>query len=79
MTIKLKLTKLTLGTILSFALTGGLIACQPNSNNASSNFEGPGGGETVRSAHSSLLEERFQTEIVNIGMEKLDYKIAPFE
>ncbi len=31
-------------------------------------------GVEVKSAHSSLLEERFQTEIVNIGLRKLGYK-----
>ena len=35
----------------------------------------PGQGVTVQSAYSSLLEERFQTDIVNIGLEKLGYKI----
>ena len=34
----------------------------------------PGTGVQVRSGHSSLLEERFQTEIVNIGLRKLGYK-----
>ncbi|MDJ0615756.1 MAG: glycine betaine/L-proline ABC transporter substrate-binding protein ProX [Calothrix sp. MO_192.B10] len=34
----------------------------------------PGTGVQVQSAHSSLLEERFQTEIVNIGLRKLGYK-----
>ncbi|MEC4816316.1 MAG: glycine betaine/L-proline ABC transporter substrate-binding protein ProX [Scytonema sp. PMC 1069.18] len=34
----------------------------------------PGEGVKVQSAHSSLLEERFQTEIINIGLRKLGYK-----
>ena len=36
----------------------------------------PGKGVNVQSVHSSLLEERFQTEIVNIGLRKLGYKTS---
>jgi len=36
----------------------------------------PGKGVTARSAHSNLIEEHFQTEIVNIGLEELGYRIA---
>ncbi|NET01939.1 MAG: glycine betaine/L-proline ABC transporter substrate-binding protein ProX [Sphaerospermopsis sp. SIO1G1] len=35
----------------------------------------PGTGIEIKSAHSSLLEERFQTEIVNIALKKLGYEI----
>lgn len=31
----------------------------------------------VRSAHSNWIEEQFQTDIINIGLEKLGYKIIP--
>ena len=43
----------------------GLIACQPTSpvNNK------------IRVAHSNWIEEHFQSEIVNIGLEKLGYQI----
>jgi glycine betaine/proline transport system substrate-binding protein len=34
----------------------------------------PGTGIEIKSAHSSLLEERFQTEIVNIALRKLGYE-----
>ncbi len=34
----------------------------------------PGRGIRVKSAHGTLIEERFQTEIVNIGLRKLGYK-----
>ena len=34
----------------------------------------PGVGVEVQAAHSSLQEERFQTEIINIGLRKLGYK-----
>ncbi|ERN43144.1 ABC-type proline/glycine betaine transport system, periplasmic component [Rubidibacter lacunae KORDI 51-2] len=37
--------------------------------------ETPGAGTTVTAAYS-VLEERFQTEIVNIGLEQLGYEIA---
>jgi len=36
----------------------------------------PGKGVKARSAHSNWTEEHFQTEIVNIGLEKLGYQIA---
>ncbi|MDJ1170877.1 glycine betaine/L-proline ABC transporter substrate-binding protein ProX [Roseofilum sp. BLCC_M154] len=32
---------------------------------------------TIRSAHSTWLDEIFQTEVVNIGLEQLGYQIAP--
>ncbi|MDJ0733376.1 MAG: glycine betaine/L-proline ABC transporter substrate-binding protein ProX [Nostocaceae cyanobacterium] len=34
----------------------------------------PGKGVKVESAHGTLQEERFQTEIINIGLRKLGYK-----
>ena len=34
----------------------------------------PGTGIKVKSAHSSLIEERFQTEIINIGLRELGYE-----
>ncbi|MDJ0676544.1 MAG: glycine betaine/L-proline ABC transporter substrate-binding protein ProX [Calothrix sp. MO_167.B42] len=34
----------------------------------------PGIGVEVQAAHSALQEERFQTEIINIGLRKLGYK-----
>ena len=46
------------------ALIMGLIACQPTST-----------VKKIRSAHSNWIEEHFQTEIANIGLEKLGYQI----
>ncbi|MFB2919548.1 MULTISPECIES: glycine betaine/L-proline ABC transporter substrate-binding protein ProX [Aerosakkonema] len=37
----------------------------------------PGKGITIRPGTSDWIEDRFQTEIINIGLEKLGYKIAP--
>lgn len=34
----------------------------------------PGTGVKIQSAHGSLVEERFQTEIINIGLRKLGYQ-----
>ena len=46
------------------ALVVGVIACQPTSP-----------VKKIRSAHSNWIEEHFQTEITNIGLEKLGYQI----
>lgn len=35
----------------------------------------PGMGKTARPGYTGLLEERFQTEVINIGLEKLGYKV----
>ena len=64
--------KLIFIAALSSVLTG-LIACQPASQ--SNNDRSSGQAVNIRSAHSSWIEESFQTEIVNIGLEKLGYKI----
>lgn len=37
----------------------------------------PGNGVTVRSGTSDWIEDRFQAEIINIGLERLGYKTAP--
>ncbi|OJJ24915.1 glycine betaine ABC transporter substrate-binding protein [Roseofilum reptotaenium AO1-A] len=58
-------------TILS--LTMGLAGCyttQNSTQNSSLNEV------TIRSAHSTWLQEIFQTEVVNIGLRKLGYKVA---
>ena len=60
-----QLRKLAWGTILTGMLIG-FIACQSTS---------PVKKTIVRSAHSNWIEEHFQTEIVNIGLEKLGYQI----
>ncbi|MGK7876638.1 MAG: glycine betaine/L-proline ABC transporter substrate-binding protein ProX [Xenococcaceae cyanobacterium] len=65
--------KLILVTALAALLTG-LIACQPAPQSTENN-RSPGQGVSIRSAHSNWIEEYFQTEIVNIGLEKLGYQV----
>jgi glycine betaine/proline transport system substrate-binding protein len=65
--------QLILLTALASVLAG-LMGCQPTSNN---NDSSSGQAVSIRSGHSSWIEEHFQTEIVNIGLEKLGYKIEP--
>lgn len=65
---------LILLTALPTVLTG-LIACQPAPQSID-NDRSPGQAVSIRSAHSSWIDERFQIEIVNMGLEKLGYKIA---
>jgi glycine betaine/proline transport system substrate-binding protein len=56
------------------ALLVAAIACQ-STPQAPKEAALPGQGASVRSANSGLLEEQFINEIVNIGLEKLGYKI----
>ena len=68
-----QLKKLKFATAITFLLIG-LIACktEPQANQGQAL---PGKGVTIRTAHSNWIEEHFQTAIVNIGLEKLGYKI----
>ncbi|NES81998.1 MAG: glycine betaine/L-proline ABC transporter substrate-binding protein ProX [Moorea sp. SIO2B7] len=75
--MKLSLQKFSFTAPLT-ALLISLMACQPTStpNNSQSKTSGktlPGQGITVRSA-VNVQEEEFQTEIVNIALEKLGYQ-----
>lgn len=63
--MKQQLRQLALGITLTILLIG-LIACQSTSSVKKTK---------VRAAHSNWIEEHFQTEIVNIGLEKLGYQI----
>ncbi len=63
--MKQKFRQLALGIILTTFLIA-LISCQSTS---------PVKKTRVRAAHSNWVEEHFQTEIVNIGLEKLGYQI----
>ena len=54
----------------------GLNSCQNQPVSEENNPDLPGQGKEITPAYVSL-EERFQTEIVNIGLEKLGYKINP--
>ncbi|MDJ1172979.1 glycine betaine/L-proline ABC transporter substrate-binding protein ProX [Roseofilum capinflatum] len=79
--IQSKIQSVAWGMMVS-GLLFGAIACQPSNapttqgENSTENTELPGAGVTVRSVHSSLLEERFQTEIVNQALEELGYETA---
>jgi len=65
--------------IIMTTILGCLIACQSNeqsnTNSTSSDQNLPGKRVSIRSAHSTWIEEKFQTEIVNLGLEKLGYKV----
>ncbi|MDY7005213.1 MAG: glycine betaine/L-proline ABC transporter substrate-binding protein ProX [Cyanobacteriota bacterium] len=63
--MKPKFLKIILGTILTSLLIV-FTSCQPSPNNENL---------TIRSAHSNWIEELFQTEVVNIGLDKLGYKV----
>ncbi|NEO81369.1 glycine betaine/L-proline ABC transporter substrate-binding protein ProX [Moorena sp. SIO4G3] len=63
--MKRQLRQLTLGMTLIACLMGS-VACESTSS---------GKKTKVRSAHSNWVEEQFQTQIVNIGLEKLGYEI----
>ncbi len=63
--MKQKLRQFTLGITLTTLLIS-LIACQSTSSVKKTK---------IRAAHSNWVEEHFQTEIVNIGLEKLGYQI----
>ena len=67
------MSKLSLKTIPIILLTG-LIACQP-APESSESTNGDQSQVALRTAHSSWIEEHFQTEIVKIGLEKLGYQV----
>lgn len=71
--------------IVAVGLLLGMVACQsattPEEERSGDGVEEstevmPGAGITVRSAHSSLPEERFQTEVVNRALQALGYETA---
>jgi len=68
-----QLPKFGLKTALFILLTS-LIACQATPESSKSG-KGSTSQVTLRTAHSSWIEEHFQTEIVKIGLEKLGYKV----
>lgn len=61
--------------IVSIILLTSLMACQSTSKSSEST-NGSTSQPTVRTAHSSWVEEHFQTEIVKIGLEQLGYQVA---
>ena len=69
-----KYKKITLGIVSIFLLIS-LIACQAETQSTIDKSL-PGRGIKISTAHSTWIGERFQTEIVNIGLEKLGYKVS---
>ncbi|MGB7060544.1 MAG: glycine betaine/L-proline ABC transporter substrate-binding protein ProX, partial [Geitlerinemataceae cyanobacterium] len=63
---------LVLATMFLIGLTAFYSVAQTTTDSAVSER-----GVTIRSGTSDWIEERFQTEIINIGLEKLGYKTAP--
>ena len=61
--------------IASIILVTGLTACQ-SAPQSSTNTDSKLSQVTLRTAHSSWIDEHFQTEIVKIGLEKLGYQVA---
>ncbi len=70
---KLQLPRYSFITI-SILLLSSLIACQP-APESSENSKETKSQVALRTAHSSWIEEHFQTEIVKIGLEKLGYQV----
>jgi glycine betaine/proline transport system substrate-binding protein len=65
------------GTIILVLLVASITGQQtPIISTTSTGESLPGKGVNIESVHSSLLEERFQTEIINIGLRKLGYKTS---
>jgi len=62
------------GIILALLFTSITKQQNPPASTTSTGELMPGVGVEVRAAHSALQEERFQTEIINIGLRKLGYK-----
>ncbi len=72
--------QITVGLVVASLLIS-ISACQTTPQSTTESTQStqtvlPGKGVTARSAHSNWIEEHFQTEIVNIGLEKLGYKVA---
>ena len=65
--------KFKLHTALALLLIG-LVGCQPASSD-SADTGLPGEGRVVRPAATPTLVERFQLEVVNIGLKKLGYQV----
>ena len=71
---KQNLKKLVLGIVL-MSLSICLTACDKTLPSSKSDQTLPSQAISIRSGHSNWIEEHFQTEIVNIGLEKLGYEI----
>ncbi|WP_318700757.1 MULTISPECIES: glycine betaine/L-proline ABC transporter substrate-binding protein ProX [unclassified Roseofilum] len=75
MTIQFSQKFIILTAFMSVLL--GLMSCQPTSESSDSRGNLSPEEVTIRSGHSSWVEESFQTQVVNLGLETLGYKIDP--
>ncbi|MDJ1181540.1 glycine betaine/L-proline ABC transporter substrate-binding protein ProX [Roseofilum sp. BLCC_M91] len=73
MTIQLSQRLIVFSALVSLFL--GLTSCQPTSESTDGSEGLPPEEVTIRSGHSSWVEESFQTQVVNIGLETLGYQI----
>jgi glycine betaine/proline transport system substrate-binding protein len=76
--MKRQSTKIALTAALT-ALLAGTVACQHQAQQTEETTDGgglPGEGVTVTSG-ISVLEELFQTEVLNIGLRELGYEVEP--
>jgi len=75
--VKTQLSPQTILLTTCVSLFLGLTACQPTSESSDSSSSGslPPEEVTIRSGHSSWVEESFQTQVVNIGLEQLGYQM----
>lgn len=60
--------------IISVILLSSLFACQSTAPSSTNTSDEPS-QVTLRTAHSSWIEEHFQTEIIKIGLGKLGYRV----
>ena len=68
----------TVSSVTVMVLCMSIVSCQPiPPSRATSTQPSSLSDVRIRSAHSNWIEEKFQTEIVNIGLEKLGYQIEP--
>ncbi|WP_318728583.1 glycine betaine/L-proline ABC transporter substrate-binding protein ProX [Roseofilum sp. Guam] len=77
--IQLRIKSLALGTMLAGLLLGAIACSNTSGENTTeqASEDLPGAGITLTHAQSSLLEEHFQTLIINRALEQLGYETQP--
>jgi len=75
--VKTQLSPQTILLTTCVSLFLGLTSCQPTSESSDSSGSLPPEEVTIRSGHSSWVEESFQTQVINLGLETLGYQIDP--
>jgi glycine betaine/proline transport system substrate-binding protein len=77
MTFKLSQKLIVFSALVSFGF--GLTSCQPASESTASDSTTsdslPPEEVTIRPSHTSWIEESFQTQVVNLGLEQLGYQL----